>query len=384
MFWMNATLLLIFVAGHTTLWISGINRLHGLPWHDRTLKPIRHLHDFAIVAFPCIVLWRVGLTGPKLLLGGSWSALDAFWQVVFCICTLGVFGLAWAIVRHLAYRPPRQQIRQQSTVTDIARQLGSKPIGHGPHSRLVRFPGNEQFSVELSQKTFLLPQLPVEWNGLSILHLSDWHFSGTIRKEYFEQAAEIASREEVDLVCFTGDLLDNPALVDWLPSTLDRIPARLGRYFILGNHDWYSDFQPTRAKLTGLGWHDLGSRCEVLEINGRRLAIGGDETPWIGEHPTFPGDADFLLLLSHAPDTIAWARAQGVDLMLAGHNHGGQVRIPGLGAVFSPSLYGCKYASGTFYEAPTLLHVSRGLAGIHPLRYRCRPEMTRLILQSGG
>ena len=78
---------------------------------------------------------------------------------------------------------------------------------------------------------------------------------------------------------------------------------------------------------------------------------------------------------------IAWARQHGIDLMLSGHVHGGQIRLPLVGSIFVPSWYGSKYDCGTFYEAPTVMHVSRGLAGQHPLRFFCKPEVTRIILR---
>ena len=90
--------------------------------------------------------------------------------------------------------------------------------------------------------------------------------------------------------------------------------------------------------------------------------------------------AAFRLCLSHTPDNINWARQRSVDLMLAGHVHGGQIRLPLIGSIFCPSRYSRRYDCGTFFEAPTVMHVSRGLAGQHPLRYGCRPEVTRLIL----
>jgi predicted MPP superfamily phosphohydrolase len=66
--------------------------------------------------------------------------------------------------------------------------------------------------------------------------------------------------------------------------------------------------------------------------------------------------------------------------MLAGHVHGGQIRLPLFGPIFVPSRYSRRYDCGTFDEPPTLLHVSRGLSGQHPLRYNCRPEVTKIIL----
>jgi hypothetical protein len=121
----------------------------------------------------------------------------------------------------------------------------------------------------------------------------------------------------------------------------------------------------------------------VIEHRGLPLAIGGSELPWMGRHPDFatapPGA--FRLLLSHTPDNLPWAVREGVDLMLSGHNHGGQVVLPLLGPVYSPSVYGCRYASGLFWQSPTLLHVSRGISGRHPFRWRCKPELTRLVLR---
>ena len=68
--------------------------------------------------------------------------------------------------------------------------------------------------------------------------------------------------------------------------------------------------------------------------------------------------------------------------MLAGHNHGGQIRLPYLGALITPSRYGCRYAGGLYHEPPTLLHVSRGLAGTHLIRLNCPPELALLTLKS--
>ena len=74
----------------------------------------------------------------------------------------------------------------------------------------------------------------------------------------------------------------------------------------------------------------------------------------------------------------------GIDLMLAGHVHGGQIRLPPFGSVLVPSRYGRRYDAGAFDEPPTLLHVSRGLSGEHPVHYNCLPEVTLLTLRCAG
>lgn len=112
--------------------------------------------------------------------------------------------------------------------------------------------------------------------------------------------------------------------------------------------------------------------------------LAGDETPWIGQQPDLANSAQslFRILLSHTPDNIAWALNNQVDLMISGHTHGGQIRLPVLGPIHCPSRYGLQFSAGEFWLDPTLLHVSRGLSGREPIRYGCRPELTRLILRA--
>jgi hypothetical protein len=118
------------------------------------------------------------------------------------------------------------------------------------------------------------------------------------------------------------------------------------------------------------------------------VLLAGNECPWFPPAPPWvpctDADRPFSILLSHSPDQLPWARRCGVDLMLAGHTHGGQIRLPVVGPIICPSRYGVRYASGLFAEPPTLLHVSRGLAGVQPLRWGCPPELTLLELQPNG
>jgi predicted MPP superfamily phosphohydrolase len=122
---------------------------------------------------------------------------------------------------------------------------------------------------------------------------------------------------------------------------------------------------------------------------GSEILIAGNESPWFPPLPDLsqappPRSAGgpFRLLLSHSPDQIRWAQHNQFDLMLAGHTHGGQFRLPWLGPFVAPSKYGVRYASGEFYEPPTLMQVSRGLSGLQPLRLNCPPELTKVVLRA--
>jgi predicted MPP superfamily phosphohydrolase len=132
------------------------------------------------------------------------------------------------------------------------------------------------------------------------------------------------------------------------------------------------------------GWTDLGSRGLSRELSGVPTLLIGNEYPWF-QRPAIdkiPGNEAFRLLLSHSPDQLSWARQHHVTLMLAGHTHGGQGRLPLAGPVLSPSFHGSRYASGDFFKPPTTMHVTRGLCGTHLMRINCRPELSLLTLRS--
>ncbi len=92
--------------------------------------------------------------------------------------------------------------------------------------------------------------------------------------------------------------------------------------------------------------------------------------------------ADFRILLSHSPDRFYRAARWGIDLMFSGHNHGGQIRLPLVGAVFMPSIYSRRFDRGFFRRGRTLMYVNEGVAGKHPVRYGCLPEITRFVLRT--
>lgn len=380
---LNALILLLLAIGQFELLVALVNRLHALRIRGPALRWVRDVHEVLIVALPLVLAWLLAVGGAQLTFGDGWTKLPWFWAAYLGLCGLGSVGFFVSAMRSARRRVPAAQVSNDSRSVDLAQRLGYRPLARGPYRMLARLPRNEIFRVEVSDKTYRLPRLSEAWDGLSILHLTDLHLIGTIDLPFFEALVDLAAESPADMVVFTGDLLDDQRLIDWLPSTLGRMTAPLGCYFILGNHDWYLEPDEIRRRLSDLGWHDVAGTTRELTRDGTSLVIGGSERPWMGDHPDFsrtPADA-FRILLSHTPDNLRWARRHDVDLMLSGHNHGGQVVPPLIGPIYAPSLYGCRYISGAFDAPPTLLYVSRGISGRHPVRWRCPPELTRLILR---
>ena len=382
--WINILLFGGLTLGHAALVVALVNRIHGRPWPLPLLHCLRQLHDLVIVILPALFAWFFGVNGPELFFSSpGWHRLPVVLLAYLAVCGVVALSLPLITLYRVSRRPPNQ-ISKQSQTIDVARALGFRPLGRGPYQVFTHFPGNQFLKLEVSDQEYWLPRLPQEWDGLSILHLTDLHFTGAIDRPFFERVIRIAGGLPADLIVFTGDLLDREDLIEWLPSTLGKLNAPLGCYFVLGNHDSYmKNLDDIRTRLESLGWHDVAGRSQVIEHRGRQLAICGSELPWMGRQPDLasaPTDA-FRLFLSHTPDNIQWARRHKIDLMLAGHNHGGQVRLPLFGPVYSPSAYGAHFASGVFWEDPTLMYVSRGISGRHPLRWNCLPELTRLTLR---
>jgi hypothetical protein len=196
---------------------------------------------------------------------------------------------------------------------------------------------------------------------------------------------ELCNEWKPDLIALTGDIVDGPTEHRWVIPLLGRLRCNLKAFAILGNHDYRFDVERTRRRLRRIGMTVLVNDWQTLDVRGEPLLVIGHEGPWLSPPPNLSGcpRGPFRLCLSHTPDNINWARDNHIDLMLSGHVHGGQIQIPGIGSVFVPSVYGRRFDSGTFQEGQTLLHVSRGVAGEHPVRYNCRPEATLLTLTSG-
>ena len=370
--------------GHAVILVASLNWWYSVPLRRSVLSLLKKLHALAILAGP-VVFWAVfGFRLETLFApppGDSWQwALSGY----FCLCVaLGLAAFPSITLWRLLRRRPAALLSNHTQTVDVAERLGFRPIGRGRRRQLAYLPGNEIFRVDLSERTICLPRLPAAWDGLSILHLSDLHLCGTPDRVFYQHVMDLCRDWQADLVAITGDIVDSDKHHRWIVPVLGRLRWKQAAFAVLGNHDSWHEPALVRRRLRRLGIRVLGNTWEEIELRGERLIVIGHEGPWFRPGPDLSNcpQRAFRLCLSHTPDNIRWARQNGIDLMLAGHNHGGQIRFPVIGSVFVPSRYSRRYDCGTFYEPPTVLHVSRGLGGQEPVRYNCRPEVTKIVLK---
>lgn len=383
--WLIALLLVaVALVGHLVLCTALFSTVHATRWSRRTIQIFSVPAQLATFVVPIgIALWAAFFSRDTLYQGGWNWLLSPLGYLPICWITAMVAVAVWSYRalfehnRHIGVRIQTSVVRMPLTVT-----------GDFLTGALARLPGNQILELHVHEKTLAIPRLPRALDGLSIVQVSDMHFTGQLKREFFEGVCAAANDLTPDLVAVTGDLVDNPDCISWIPDTLGILEGRYGAYFILGNHDLrVRDIPLLRGTLGKCGLVDLSGRWVTRDIRGEPVVLAGNELPWFApaaDLASCPAEIDgrrpLRIVLSHSPDQIDWARAHDVDLMLAGHTHGGQIRLPLIGAVVSPSRRAVHKIAGVFFESPTCLHISRGVSGTRPLRTLCAPELTKLIL----
>ena len=381
--------------GHFGIMLALYNRINGVGLARRTVKRIVKAMFLYTIMLPPIVWWlnHAALSNLWMDHVDQDSSIQAEaiaslpWALtgygIVCLASYGVLGIPWLIFRPI-FGLEWIQVKRESEVVRV-NEVCNVPLALTTKCKLEsRLPMNQLF--ELSIDTIELPVagLPPALDGYKVAHLSDIHLTGDLHPDFARYAVERATAWSPDLMAITGDIIDKQSCIDWLGDIFGSATAPDGCYYVLGNHDTrIVDSWLTRQAMDQAGWTDLGSRSLKTKLRDVPTLMIGNEHPWF-ERPIVDADAsdEFRFLISHSPDQIGWARRHGVQLMLAGHTHGGQGRLPLAGPLLSPSYHGSRFAAGDFYKPPTTMHVSRGLCGTHLLRINCRPELSLLVLRS--
>lgn len=391
---MPVLVLLILIAwvGHAYLWTGILNYLYAKSLPKTFLKPWRVFTGVIIVAYPAAIFGVTSLLGnnpePDPEARTFLTSLGVFGSEVLLpyLTTCFFFGLIVfpAVTLYRLFRPrPRCLIAERTEPLDLWSQLGESAVGDGHLRAFARLPLTDVFTVDVTHQTLAIPGLPTGWDGMTLLLLSDLHFHGTPSRAWFEAVVDhLGTLPEPDVFVMAGDVVDTDHHHDWISPLLGRLTAKEAKLAVLGNHDALHDPQRIRKELTAAGYTVLGSGWREATIRQQRCVLVGHEGPWFDP----PRDVSaapaglFRLCVSHSPDNFPWAVRNGCGLTVAGHVHGGQVRLPILTSIFVPSVYGRRFDQGIHERPGGVLAVSRGLSGKEPLRFRCRPQVLRLTL----
>ncbi|HEY3391623.1 MAG TPA: metallophosphoesterase [Lacipirellulaceae bacterium] len=374
--------------GHAVLWASLVNRVHAFGIQRRWVDLLTLLCGLALVTVTLAVSAALFTANGD---GLGTLGRSAAWIYLAACAMLSIVAIVQRL--WLAFHPERRGALAENHTTsiDLRKEAQCALAAPGVADWLSRLPGNQVFQLCIQEKQLPIPRLSSQHGGLRIAHLSDLHMSGRITKAYFELVIEHVNRCEPDIVAITGDLLERNECLNWIPDTFGRLRAPDGVYYVLGNHDKHVDEEQLHAMLRDAGLIYVGGAWRQTTVRGTPVLLAGNELPWyppaadLSDCPAHDGAGlPVRIVLSHSPDQFAWARRYDVDLIVAGHNHGGQVNLPLLGAVLAPSKHGVRYASGAFRSGNTVMHVSRGTACLTPVRYNCPAEIAILVLQGGA
>ncbi len=322
-------------------------------------------------------------------------ARGALYFQFFTLTNLVFWGLSllmWKLRRRVAHIPSR------GPIDPGRRSFLRKTTTAGAGILLAAGTGGAEQAYgdpEITRTRLRFSDLPPGFEGLKIVHLTDLHCGPLVGREVVGRWRTLAEREKPDLLIITGDFVDSmPQEIEAFETAFADFPAPLGRFAILGNHDYFTDPRVIWDRLERMGFTCLENRHAVIHRRESSLVVLGLQDPMarngrflnlrFGPGP-MPQDVrlglpegSWRLCLCHRPSNWDLARETGAHLTLAGHTHGGQINlVPG---VSSAKLLG-PYTSGLYRYQGQTLYVSRGLGVVGlPMRVAAAPEIAVITL----
>ena len=243
--------------------------------------------------------------------------------------------------------------------------------------------------IEEVRSVEYMPMLRPGAPDLTLVHLSDIHIGSIGRRE--RRAIEMVNATRPDLIVISGDLVRSGVRPRDLELFLAALRARSGKFLVWGNHDYWDKLPRTWGPevVRRAGFTLLSNSSQRVPYAGGRIVIAGLDDSITGHDSLKLAMArvarrDACILLAHSPDIVRSLGNWDIDLVLAGHTHGGQVRLPVLGALWMPNGT-TEHQDGWYDVDPGVrLHVSRGLGWSWlPVRFLCRPAIDVITLRAG-
>jgi hypothetical protein len=243
---------------------------------------------------------------------------------------------------------------------------------------------HERTALGLTRATLPVSGLPHALDGLRVGLLTDLHRSHSLSQAMAVAAVDCLMAERPDLIVLGGDyvIFGDRQFIEPAADALGRLSAPHGVFAVLGNHD---DDRDMPAALTRRGIEVLKDARTRVALRGEALELAGIQF-WTRRVEALArllrGATATTVLLAHDPRRLVEAAALDVPLVLSGHTHGGQIVLPGLGAVGARRF---PVVAGTAHRENTTIFVSRGLGTVFiPVRLNCPPEVALLTLRTAG
>jgi predicted MPP superfamily phosphohydrolase len=306
-----------------------------------------------------------------------WSTWLECASLVETMCLIGLYFalLTWRNVP--AFQPSRRAFFQAAAAGMCVAPIAGTVFG------IVR-----RNQVRVSEIKVPIPNLPKDLEGLRIVQVTDIHLSPFLSEMEFARTIDMANETRAHLALVTGDLITRRGdPLDACLRQLARLRAEAGVLGCLGNHEVYARCEKyVAAQGRHIGIEFLRQQAKVLQLGGARINFAGVDYQKMhskylvgAEQMIVPGVLN--VLLSHNPDVFPVAAAQGYDLTIAGHTHGGQVDVEILHQHLNVARYYTDYVQGLYQVGNSSVYVSNGIGTIGvPVRLGAPPEVSLLRL----
>lgn len=367
-------LLVLALFGNTRVFLFSVNRVSFGNKRDRGEM------KWALMLVPPLLAAMMLLYLPafRFLVRGEQEGLLAQ-AGIFWLSATALIGIWWIVECGIRNRSAK---RLPPRVADGGSEVIRLRRAHIPFKWLQRLGAhNDVYDLEITIWTLTIPDLPPQFDGYTIAFMTDTHVAGFMRRAFYRQCIDEIVRRDTDLVLFGGDFVTWKRHIPLMAETLTRgLIAPDGAWAVLGNHDYWSDRDGVIAALTARGVRFLVNQSVRVERDGAAIQVAGIDEIYRGEPDVAAAFRDVderlpVIAVSHHPDIVDMVGNRHIDLLVCGHTHGGQIRLPYFGALVVPSVHEGRYASGFHQVADTLLYVSRGLGAVPPVRILCRPEL---------